>query len=86
MCGVGARAGDQFQGSQDRDQYRLWPDGEYDTYGRAFALHYGLPGNPTVVPRNVPGGDGLKVANYIYNAAPKDGTELGLFSSSMAIR
>ena len=63
------------------------PGGGYDTYGRAFALHYGhhLPGNPTVVARNVPGGGGIKVANYIYNAAPKDGTELGLFSSSVAM-
>ncbi|HTK12809.1 MAG TPA: tripartite tricarboxylate transporter substrate-binding protein [Xanthobacteraceae bacterium] len=63
------------------------PGGGYDTYGRAFALHFGshLPGNPTVVPRNMPGGGGIKAFNYIYNAAPKDGTELGLSSSSVAM-
>jgi tripartite-type tricarboxylate transporter receptor subunit TctC len=63
------------------------PGGGYDTYGRALALHLGahLPGNPTVVPRNMPGGGGLKAANYIYSVAPKDGTELGLYSSSVAM-
>lgn len=63
------------------------PGGGFDTYGRTLALHFGkhLPGNPTVVARNVPGGGGLKLANYIYNIAPKDGTELGLFLSSVAM-
>ncbi len=62
----------------------LPPGGGYDTYGRVLARHYGthLPGNPTVVPKNMPGAGGLRSANYIYNVAPKDGTELGLFASS----
>ena len=33
-----------------------------------------IPGNPTVVPQNMPGAGSLKVANYLYNVAPKDGT------------
>ena len=59
--------------------------GGYDTYGRVLARHYGrlIPGNPTVIPKNMPGG--LRVANYIYNVAPKDGTELGIFEAANAM-
>ncbi|HEY4134101.1 MAG TPA: tripartite tricarboxylate transporter substrate-binding protein [Alphaproteobacteria bacterium] len=58
--------------------------GGYDSYGRVLARHLGryIPGNPTVVPKNMPGAGALKAANYIYNAAPKDGTEIGIVASS----
>jgi tripartite-type tricarboxylate transporter receptor subunit TctC len=61
--------------------------GGYDTYSRLLARHYGnhIPGNPTVVPRNMPGSGGLKVANYTYNVAPKNGTYLGVFLASTAL-
>ena len=51
-----------------------------DLWGRAVARHIGrhLPGNPTVVPQNMPGAGGLNAANYIYNVAPKDGTAMGI--------
>ena len=51
-----------------------------DLWGRAVARHIGrhLPGNPTVVPQNMPGAGGLNAANYIYNVAPKDGTTMGI--------
>ena len=39
-----------------------------------------IPGNPTVVPRNMPGGGSLVAANHIFNVAPKDGTTLGLIA------
>ncbi len=50
--------------------------GGYDTYSRVLARHFGkhIPGNPTIVPKNMPGSGGLKVANYLFNAAPRDGT------------
>lgn len=58
--------------------------GGYDTYARALARHYGrhIPGNPTVVPRNMPGAGALILANHVFNAAPKDGTEMGLVAAS----
>ncbi len=61
--------------------------GGYDTFGRLIARHWGrhLPGNPTIVPQNMPGGGSLVVANLIYNVAPKDGSQLGLFASSAAL-
>lgn len=58
--------------------------GGYDTYARVLARHYGrfIPGNPNVVPRNMPGAGALIVANHIFNAAPKNGTEIGLVGAS----
>jgi tripartite-type tricarboxylate transporter receptor subunit TctC len=49
--------------------------GGYDTYGRVVARHMGrfLPGNPTIVPQNMPGAGGVRAANFLYNQAPKDG-------------
>jgi tripartite-type tricarboxylate transporter receptor subunit TctC len=63
------------------------PGGGYDTYGRLLAAHYGkfLPGNPTVVARNMPGAGGLRLVNYLASVAPKDGTEVGVFASSTAM-
>ena len=47
---------------------------------RAIARHIGkhIPGNPTVVVRNMPGAGGITAVNWLYNAAEKDGTVLGL--------
>jgi tripartite-type tricarboxylate transporter receptor subunit TctC len=60
------------------------PGGGYDAYARALTRHMGrhIPGNPTVLMRNMPGAGSLVAANYIYNSAPKDGTVLGMFASS----
>src|SRR5262245_53950952 len=61
--------------------------GAPDLYFRVFTRHYGrhIPGNPTIVPKNMPGAGTLRAANYLYNVAAKDGTELGNFSSSAAM-
>src|SRR5258707_4313049 len=50
--------------------------GGYDVYARALARHMGrfIPGNPTIVPKNMPGAGSLVLANWLYNVAPKDGT------------
>lgn len=61
--------------------------GGYDTYSRVLARHLGnhIPGNPSVVPKNMPGAGAVKAANYIFNATPKNGTNLGVFASSAAM-
>ncbi|MYZ48191.1 Bug family tripartite tricarboxylate transporter substrate binding protein [Propylenella binzhouense] len=61
--------------------------GGYDTYSRVLAQHMGkhIPGNPTVVPQNMPGAGSLKAANYIFNVAPKDGTVFGTFARGLAM-
>jgi tripartite-type tricarboxylate transporter receptor subunit TctC len=60
------------------------PGGGYDVYMRALARHISrhIPGNPVVVPRNMPGAGSLVAANNIYNTAAKDGTVIGIFASS----
>jgi tripartite-type tricarboxylate transporter receptor subunit TctC len=59
----------------------------YDTYGRLLARHLGkyLPGNPAVVPQNKPGAGSLNLTNYLYNAAPKDGTEIAVVGRGVAM-
>ena len=53
--------------------------GGYDTYARLVARHMSkhMPGNPTVIVSNMPGAGSNVAANFIYNAAPKDGTMIG---------
>ena len=64
------------------------PGGGYDTYGRLFAEFFPrhLPGQPTMVPQNMPGASGIRSANFLYEVAPKDGTVLGTFNQSMPQR
>lgn len=59
--------------------------GGYDIYGRLVARHLGrhLPGNPVIVPRNMPGAGSITAANYIYNNAPKDGTTIGIVTQTL---
>jgi tripartite-type tricarboxylate transporter receptor subunit TctC len=59
----------------------------YDTYGRLLARHISkyLPGNPTVVVQNRPGAGSLNLANYLFNAAPKDGSEIALVGRGVAM-
>src|SRR5882724_8807079 len=61
--------------------------GANDMWGRLVALHMSkhLPGRPTVIPQNMPGGGGMNAANHIYNIAPKDGTALGIIVSAIAL-
>lgn len=58
------------------------PGGGNDIWARMVARHIGkhIPGNPTVVSQNLPGGGGLLVANQLYNISPKDGTVIALIN------
>jgi tripartite-type tricarboxylate transporter receptor subunit TctC len=53
--------------------------GGFDAYSRVIGRHLGkyIPGNPTVIVDNMPGGGSLIAANHVYNAAPRDGTLIG---------
>src|SRR5260370_601615 len=56
-------------------------------YRRLLARHIGkyLPGNPTVVPKNMEGAASIRFANWLYNVAPKDGTAFGTIGRGTAI-
>ncbi len=59
--------------------------GGYDVYARVLAHHWGryLPGRPPVVVKNMPGAGGLTLANYIYNQALRDGSEIATMQSGV---
>jgi tripartite-type tricarboxylate transporter receptor subunit TctC len=58
--------------------------GGYDALARAIARHIGkhIPGNPTVVVRNMPGAGGIAATNYLYAGAEHDGSVLGLVQNN----
>jgi tripartite-type tricarboxylate transporter receptor subunit TctC len=76
-----------FKGETVTIQIGYGPGGGYDTYGRALARHYGrfIPGNPTVVPKNMPGAGSLRAANHVYNLSAREGTEIAIFAASTAM-
>jgi tripartite-type tricarboxylate transporter receptor subunit TctC len=59
--------------------------GGYSSYARAFApyLSAHLPGKPTIVVQNMPGGGGIRAMNHLTSVAPRDGTTIGLVHSSV---
>jgi tripartite-type tricarboxylate transporter receptor subunit TctC len=63
------------------------PGGGYDTYARALAQFMGkhLPGQPSVIVKNMPGAGSVTLVNYLLNIAPKDGTVFGTFDQSLIV-
>ncbi|MPZ39783.1 MAG: hypothetical protein GEU95_17335 [Rhizobiales bacterium] len=59
--------------------------GGYDTYARAIApiLAEHLPGKPTIVVQNMPGGGGMTSVLHLDANAPKDGTVITLFNAGV---
>src|SRR5581483_3408416 len=52
------------------------PGGGYDIYARLVARHLTrhIPGQPTFIAQNMPGGGELTAANYVVNTATQNGT------------
>src|SRR5262249_35198513 len=64
------------------------PGGGYDAYARLLARkfrHY-IPGNPTIIPQNMPGAGSNKLAGYMYAVAPRDGTAVGAIFSGAIVQ
>jgi len=61
--------------------------GGYDIYARAIAKHLSahIPGNPAIVPQDMPAGGGLAAANHIYNVAARDGTVIGALQNTVPL-
>jgi tripartite-type tricarboxylate transporter receptor subunit TctC len=86
-CQTGAEAV-SFAGKQIKLLIGYSPTGYgYDTYGRLLARHLGryLPGNPLIIPQNRPGAGSLNLANYLYNAAARDGSEIATVGRGVAM-
>jgi tripartite-type tricarboxylate transporter receptor subunit TctC len=92
MAGAGGPAHAQsaaefYRGKNVSVAISFSPGGGYDLYARTLARHMGkhIPGNPTIVPQNMPGAGGLRVAQFFAQAAPKDGLMFGTFTRMAGI-
>ena len=56
------------------------PGGNYDLNSRLVSRHLGrfIPGNPTVVPQNIPGAGGMLVAQRLANTVDRDGATIAI--------
>jgi tripartite-type tricarboxylate transporter receptor subunit TctC len=79
FCGA-ANAADYYKGKELSFVVASGAGGGYDVYTRVFARTFNkhIPGQPNIVVRNKPGASGLTASNYLYNNAPKDGSEIGM--------
>ena len=78
-AGLPAVAEDYYAGKSVKLTVSSDPGGGYDLYTRLLArfLPRYLPGAPSAIVQNRPGAGGLNGARYLYQTAPKDGTEFG---------
>jgi tripartite-type tricarboxylate transporter receptor subunit TctC len=77
---AGAQSPEQsFKGQTVTIYVGLSVGGGYDQNARLVAKHLGkhIPGNPDVIVKNMPGGGGIVMTNYVANVAPKDGLHIG---------
>lgn len=59
--------------------------GGYDLFARTIARHMPrhIPGNPTMLPVNMPGASSMILANHLAKRAPQDGTAFGAVNSAL---
>ncbi len=78
---------DFYRGKQINMLIGYSAGGGYDLYARMVSRYMGrhVPGNPGFVPQNMPGAGSLKVVNYLYQVAPRDGTAIGTFGRSLPL-
>jgi len=86
-AGAGQPAGELYRGKTVSIVVGSGAGGGFDTTARLVARHIGrhIPGTPTVIVVNMPGGGGLVAANHVFSAAPKDGTVIGLFHEAQVM-
>jgi tripartite-type tricarboxylate transporter receptor subunit TctC len=67
---------DYYKGKQVKLLVGFGAGGTYSHYAHliARAMPAYIPGKPTIVVQNMPGAGGIKMTNYAYNVAPKDGS------------
>jgi len=73
-----AKAQDFYQGKTLTVIFGLAAGGSADTLVRMITPHLKrhIPGDPTIVVQNMPGAGGVLAFNYLYERAPKDGSQI----------
>jgi tripartite-type tricarboxylate transporter receptor subunit TctC len=68
-----------FKGKTVSIYVGLSPGGGYDLTARLIAKYLGryIPGQPTVIIKNMPGAGGLVMANFVANVPARDGLHIG---------
>ncbi|MDP2358538.1 MAG: tripartite tricarboxylate transporter substrate-binding protein [Beijerinckiaceae bacterium] len=79
-------AADYYAGKTIQLRVGYAPGGGYDLAGRTASRYWGkfIPGNPQIVVQNMPGGASLVLTKWLLDAAPKDGSVIGLVSRGIA--
>lgn len=88
VSAMDARAQDvTFKGKTVRVIVGYEAGGGYDIYARSLARYLGgnMPGKPNVITQNMPGAGSVLAVNYIYERAPKDGTQFATFSRTVPL-
>lgn len=77
-----------YKGKQLKFIIHSKPGGSYDDWGRVIGPHLArnLPGQPTFLPVNMPGGGGIIAANHLYVAAAQDGSVAGILGRNLPYR
>jgi len=74
-----------YQGKQIKLIIGSSAGGGYDLWPRVMAryLTRHIPGNPDIIPQNMPGAGGIVGANYVYGIAKPDGLTIGAFNPAL---
>jgi tripartite-type tricarboxylate transporter receptor subunit TctC len=76
---------DFYRGKQIRFIIASATGGDYDQWSRIIARHLGkyVPGNPAIIPQNMPGGGQIIATNHLFNTAPQDGSVIGMIGRNL---
>ena len=92
MSAVGpAAAADEIEDFYSDNEIRViigyGPGGGYDAYSRLLSrfMSKHIPGNPLMVPENMPGGGSRMAASFVHSAAPADGTVIAAFAPQVSV-
>jgi tripartite-type tricarboxylate transporter receptor subunit TctC len=84
LSATAGRAEDYYNGKSITLYVGSGVGGAYDRYGRMVARHISknIPGNPSVIIKNVSSASGRTLAGFMYKVAPKDGTAIAIIQST----
>jgi tripartite-type tricarboxylate transporter receptor subunit TctC len=85
IAAAGAQGQPDFKGKTVKIIIGTATGGGVDLWTRLIAQYLGkhLPGEPTVIVQNMPGGSSLVATNYVYNLAKPDGLTLGALQAGV---